>query len=292
MMTCTLCWVLSAVFLTCSHFKSCLGDDLYFARSPAGDKFLSVKHVDIARLSDLLRIRLSAERIWMRITDPSSTKTRLSDLSKVFLRFLLRWCKAPFLLRPLKCPDLHGERPVYWDSASWRDLGLTLPDDAARAITCWETLAQMGLVVLLSSAMPGGRLFVMIRSWSDSAGAEATSNNLFTTKKPLCYFALRLAMLSWQTSIELDVHHIAGTRTGIADFLSRWAGDVSQLSDEWNLDMRTPMPISRLWQENSDVRLWPPNEHLLWDLPKAFSFLLSRERLESGGVSPRILALG
>ena len=215
-----------------ADLKTCLGEDLYFQKPPPGTeipiggKLLSVKRVDIARLSNLLHIRLSSKRIWMRVTDPADNRRKLCGLSKTFLRFLLQWCKAPFLNRPLRRQELlqplefaadamakgdcigiggflrFSDSPAIWFSeqfslSTWRNLGLSLPDDASRAITCWETLAQIGQVVLAATSVPSGRLSVTIRSWSDNTGAESTSNKLFTTKKPLCYFAQRLAMLSW-----------------------------------------------------------------------------------------------
>ena len=39
------------------------------------------------------------------------------------------------------------------------------------------------------------------------------------------------------------------------------------------MDLQVAMPISRLWLGNADVRLWPPDEPLLWDLPKVLFFV-------------------
>ena len=90
------------------------------------------------------------------------------------------------------------------------------------------------------------------------------------------YFAQRLAMLSWQTSIELDVHHIAEKRNVKADFLSRWTGNFDLLSSKWDEDFRVAMPISRLWMSGFGHQ----TSRYFGICPKAFLCLLSREWLE------------
>ena len=87
-----------------ANLKTCLGEDLYFHKQlsgtkiPIGGKLLSVKHVDIARLSHLLHIRLSSKRIWMRVTDPADNRRKICGRSKTFLHFLLQCYSGARLL--------------------------------------------------------------------------------------------------------------------------------------------------------------------------------------------------
>ena len=65
----------------------------------------------------------------------------------------------------------------------------------------------------------------------------------------------------------LDVQHIAGYKNDDADYLSRWDG-AEPLREKWDLDdFRVRMPVERLWESASDVRVFPADEHLLWRLP-------------------------
>ena len=230
-----------------------------------------MKHQALRSKADLRRVGISPKRIWLRITNPASSKRRLSHQSKVFLRYWQQWAQMPFFSRPLAMPPRWlpdafaadacasgnkigiggfikmGDAPAVWFSEvfslrSLQKLISDLPSVAQEAITCWETLAQMGLVLLLASCFPGGRLKICVPSWCDNTGAESTSNKLFCTSLPLAFFAQKLSLLSWHTGISLDVHHVAGFENTIADHLSRWmeghfSGWVeclaSALSDLW-----------------------------------------------------------
>ena len=117
-------------------------------------------------------------------------------------------------------------------------------------------MAQLGLVILFSKSVPGGRVRVCIPSFSDNTGAEASCNKLLTTASPLCYFTQQLALVSWRCGVVLDVQHIAGYKNDDADYLSHWDG-AEPLREKWNLDFRVCMPVERLWESVSDVRVFP-----------------------------------
>ena len=189
------------------EFISCISDDLLIQRQlpgaalPLGGRLLSVKHQALRSKADLRRVGISPKRIWLRITNPASSKRRLSHQSRVFLRYWQQWAQMPFFSRPLAMPPRWlpdtfaadacasgnkigiggfikmGDAPAVWFSEvfslrSLQKLISDLPSVAQEAITCWETLAQMGLVLLLASCFPGGRLKICVPSWCDNTGAS------------------------------------------------------------------------------------------------------------------------
>ena len=284
---------------------SCISDDLLVQRQlpgaalPLGGRLLSVKHQALRSKADLRRVGVSPKRIWLRITNPASSKRRLSHQSKVFLRYWQQWAQMPFFSRPLAMPPRWlpdafaadacasgnkigiggfikmGDAPAVWFSEVFslralQKLISDLPSVAQEAITCWETLAQMGLVLLLASCFPGGRLKICVPSWCDNTGAESTSNKLFCTSLPLAFFAQKLSLLSWHTGISLDVHHVAGFENTIADHLSRWM-EGEELPSGFSLDDRFRLSWEMLWHFKPDVRIWPESHGLLWQ-PQSFAF--------------------
>ena len=56
-----------------------------------------------------------------------------------------------------------------------------------RDIVCYETLAQLAIVKLMTLHIPAQRYALRISSLSDNTGAEAGVNSLFTTKTPLAF---------------------------------------------------------------------------------------------------------
>ena len=145
-------------------------------------------------------------------------------------------------------------------------MGLPMDPSANLDIVPYETLAQIALVVVFSSACVGGRMRVTIPSWTDNSGTESICSKLFTTVMPLALFAQRLATLAWQSSVHLDASHIAGEHNTLADLLSRWDGE-SQLPSDIHHDMRVSCPLPVLWDGERDVRLWPRDASLLWEPP-------------------------
>ena len=98
------------------HWQSlanALDDSLYFVSSPAGSgipvggKLLSAKHVELRRRSDLKLVQPSGKRVWLRIADPRTEKRKLSDTSREFVKFWMRWAIcSPRLPLPSATPIL------------------------------------------------------------------------------------------------------------------------------------------------------------------------------------------
>ena len=94
---------------------------------------------------------------------------------------------------------------LFWFSELFRvqdflDLGLPMDSSANLDIVSYETLAQIALVLVFSSACVGGRMRISIPSWTDNSGTEAVCNKLFTTVMPLALFVQRLATIAWQSA--------------------------------------------------------------------------------------------
>ncbi|CAE7785472.1 unnamed protein product [Symbiodinium sp. CCMP2592] len=279
-----------------------LTDDLHFRKSPPGStippesKLLSARHVEIKCKADLRLVRATGKRVWIRVADASSSKRRISTVSRQFIMFWVHFCMRPQMPRCLSLPPLDFQyslaadacakgndigiggwvelpnQPIVWFSEwftvqDFRSLGLPMKDDANLDITAYETLAQLALLIAFISITPTGRLRVCIPSWSDNSGTESLTNKLFTVHTPLCFFAQKLATRSWQSGISLDCTHIAGCHNDRADFLSRWKGDLQELPSRFNLDHRVRCPLTVLWEGERDVRVFPPHANLLWQPP-------------------------
>ena len=190
--------------------------------------------------ADLLSIPLGDKTIWLRIADPGSKRRLLSALSRELLLFWAGWSRLPPQYVPLRQPpSLHAEAAAdamasgstfaiggfiklasgtLWFSESYSIsdfsfANIALHSSASSDISCYECLAQIALVVLLQTALPGARLSIRIASLSDNTGAETCANKLYSSKMPLAAFGQRLALLSSYCGIFLDVTHIAGRRT-------------------------------------------------------------------------------
>ncbi|CAE7322072.1 unnamed protein product [Symbiodinium sp. CCMP2592] len=279
-----------------------LTDDLHFRKSPPGStippgsKLLSARHVEIKCKADLRLVRATGKRVWIRVADASSSKRRISTVSRQFIMFWVHFCMRPQMPRCLSLPPLDFQyslaadacakgndigiggwvelpnQPIVWFSEwftvqDFRALGLPMKDDANLDITAYETLAQLALLIAFISITPTGRLRVCIPSWSDNSGTESLTNKLFTVHTPLCFFAQKLATRSWQSGISLDCTHIAGCHNDRADFLSRWKGDLQELPSRFILDHRVRCPLTVLWEGERDVRIFPPDANLLWQPP-------------------------
>ena len=109
--------------------------------------------------------------------------------------------------------------PALFTLSQFQRLIPNLPGKAQLCVTAWETLAQSGLVILLSSCAPSGRLALRIPSWSDNSAAEAAASKLFCTTMPLTIFVQKL--LSRRVGVQLDTSHIPGPENKTADALSR-----------------------------------------------------------------------
>ena len=148
-----------------------LNDSLVFVANPPGtaitpgSRLLEARHVALSCKRDLAKVPTS-KRIWMRITNPSTTRRKLSASSRESLEFWLQWCDLPPLYFPLQKPpaapvvlaaadaradgNLVGiggfiqweEGPCTWFSQTWTldelaVLGLPLQHPAHRDITCY-----------------------------------------------------------------------------------------------------------------------------------------------------------
>ena len=289
------------------QIRSFLRADLLFVSTPPGtsirpgSKLLSVRHVPINDMVDLLRVRNTGKRLWARVADPSTGKRRLSSTSLQFLQFWQTWCLGPQVFRPLACSPFDTSvslaadacascdhigiggwvafagQPRIWFSeafcvSDFTELGLPMKAEANLDIVSYETLSQIALMLCFASACVGGRLRICIPSWSDiNSGTEAVANKLFTTVVPLCYSAQRLATLAWRAAVSLDCSHISGCHNEKADWLSRWNG-ADSLPPEWRPEHRIRLPLSMLREGKRDIRLFPSDARLLWQPPlPAFS---------------------
>ncbi|CAE7498620.1 unnamed protein product [Symbiodinium natans] len=279
----------------------CVNEGLVFTSTPPGTsiptgaKLIEARHLALQSKKDLAKIPTS-KRIWMRVTDPSTTRRKLSVSSRESLQFWLKWCEVPPLFFPLQKPadvpivcaaadaradgDLVGiggfiewpSRQISWFSQSWRvsdlsSLGVPLQVPAHQDITCYETLAQLGLILCLHSVVPLARWTVRLRTLSDNTGAEAGINKLYSSAFPLSVFLKRLSMLACLTGIELDVFHVPGEKNDDADLLSRWSDESQPLPAKFLPDFRVDCSLARIWHFRSDVRLWPPDAKLKWQPP-------------------------
>ncbi|CAE7249309.1 unnamed protein product [Symbiodinium sp. CCMP2592] len=177
-----------------------LTDDLHFRKSPPGStippgsKLLSARHVEIKCKADLRLVRATGKRVWIRVADASSSKRRISTVSRQFIMFWVHFCMRPQMPRCLSLPPLDFQyslaadacakgndigiggwvelpnQPIVWFSEwftvqDFRSLGLPMKDDANLDITAYETLAQLALLIAFISITPTGRLRVCIPSW-------------------------------------------------------------------------------------------------------------------------------
>ena len=282
-----------------AELHSCVNDDLLFVKAPSGTaiplgaKLIEVRHMPIKRRSDLSKIVLSCKRVWIRVSDPSQSKRKLSKNSVALLTFWQRWCDLPALLRPLQftpratlvaAADAMGagtnfaiggfvklSSATIWFSEQYTVsdfgfAGIELSSRASDNISCYECLAQIALLHCLSAALPGGRMHVRIPSWSDNTGAEAVSNKLFTSSYPLSIFAQRLALFSCFSGIELDTTHISGHRNELADWLSRWNG-TDTLPSGIAPEFRVRLDLRQLWFRERCVSFHPADFKPPWNVP-------------------------
>ena len=232
-----------------------LTDDLIFKSqprgtfTPLGSRLLAVRHQSVQSRQDLAYVRISDCRVWLRISNLSSSRRRLSQEScrvlTIFEHWLLRLnpmiSMRPHLTVPFEaCADARASgnnctiggyvsRPTLgqvWFSetfaySEFARMGIPVKREMQRDIACYEALAQAGLILAVAHLCPCSRLPIRLCSGSDNVGAEAGINNTFTTSRPLAYFLERIALLSAMFHVLLDVNHMPGALNTKSDALSR-----------------------------------------------------------------------
>ena len=282
-------------------FLDCISDDLSFHSVPSGmgvslgSKVISLRHKNVASKADLLSIPLGDKTIWLRIADPGSKRRLLSTLSRELLLFWAGWSRLPPQFVPLRQPPaLPAEAAAdamacgstfaiggfiklpsgtLWFSecysiSDFAFANIPLHSSASSDISCYECLAQIALVVLLQTALPGSRLSIRLASLSNNTGAETAANKLYSSKMPLAAFCQRLALLSSHCGIFLDASHVAGPKNVEADFLSRWR-EHQPLPPSWTSIGRRRLQLRDLWFAHPQVHSEPPDACFPFQIPKS-----------------------
>ena len=71
---------------------------------PLGGRLLSIRHQDVRTKAEVAKVRLTGKHIWLRVTDPTDTRRRLSKTRRALLDFWSQWCDLPPLHRPRREP--------------------------------------------------------------------------------------------------------------------------------------------------------------------------------------------
>jgi len=146
------------------------------------------------------------------------------------------------------------------------EMGICLEADLQRSITCMETLAQIGILFLTARFFYFARMPIRLTSLSDNTGAEASSNKLFCTSKPLCLFVEKLCIFFSMSGIEMDVSHIPAKENVEADLLSRW-DFASPIPCGFVSSNRVEFTLQDLWTGRPKPSLHPPLASLPWNPP-------------------------
>ena len=279
---------------------TCLDDNLIFQTQPqgsgipVGSKLLSVRHQDIKSKSDLSSIYLSERRLWLRVRDFDSSKRKLSEDSLRILRIYLDWISTTSLVKSLFPRQLWqgfcaadacayddicqiggfirfpSGSTVWYSSrftyADFAQLEIPVTSEMQKFIACFETLAQIALMFILSRNSPGYRFPLRIASLTDNSGTESGGNKLFSTTFPMNLFLEKLTILCTSSGMELDLSHISGERNDEADALSRWdfSGDPPFGHELHN---RVPITLPELWSTTPHVAVHPSDTYLAWQIP-------------------------
>ena len=176
---------------------------------PVGGRLLAARHQNISCLADLAKVRLTERRLWLRGSNAASSRRKLSAHSLRALSVAEHWLAYSFPQRSMRAPMqlpfearadasakgtstiiggyvCHPTLGQLWFSESFslrdfRDLGVSVSPDMASEISCYEALAQGGLIIAASSLLPSCSVPIRLPSASDNTGAEAALNACFTT---------------------------------------------------------------------------------------------------------------
>ncbi|CAE7519848.1 unnamed protein product [Symbiodinium sp. CCMP2592] len=215
---------------------SYLDDKLRFTGCPPGtgispgSTLLSARHKPLKSKEDLALVPVSTKRMWLRVTDPTSSKRRLCESSRETLAFFAHLSSRDWRPRPLRPPptssvesaaDAFGKGNdcgvggwlllpsgrLLWFAHRYTvkdflDLGLPMQADANLDISSYETLAQCFVLLAFWKAHGSGRLALTLPAlMSDNSGAESVCNKLYTSKVPLNLFVRKLSMWSSITGV-------------------------------------------------------------------------------------------
>ncbi|CAE7409115.1 unnamed protein product [Symbiodinium sp. CCMP2592] len=256
-----------------------LDDKLRFTGSPPGTSIspgstlLSARHKALRSKDDLASVPVSTKRMWLRITDPTSSKRRLSESSRETLAFFAHLSSREWRPRPLRPPPTSAVESAADAFGKGNDCGVggsANAPDANLDISSYETLAQCFVLLAFWKAHGSGRLALTLPALSDNSGAESVCNKLYTSKVPLTLFVRKLSMWSSITGVTLDCSHIAGEKNDDADLLSRWDGS-TELPDKFLTSNRIELSLSEFWLIRFQVTLFPADTFLKWQLPSADS---------------------
>ncbi|CAE7036567.1 unnamed protein product [Symbiodinium sp. CCMP2592] len=285
-----------------SGIHTYLDDKLRFTGKPPGTSIsegstlLSARHKTLHSKADLALVPVSTKRMWLRVTDPTSSKRRLSESSRETLSFFAHLSSRDWRPRPLRPPPMSSVESaadafgkgndcgvggwlllpcgrLLWFSHRYTvqdflELGLPMQPDANLDISSYETLAQCYVLLAFWKAHGSGRLALKLPALSDNSGAESVCNKLYTSKVPLNLFVRKLSMWSSITGVTLDCSHIAGEKNDDADLLSRWDG-CAELPAKFLPSNRIELYLSEFWQIRFQVTLFPADTFLKWQLPSA-----------------------
>ncbi|CAE7743625.1 unnamed protein product [Symbiodinium sp. CCMP2592] len=285
-----------------SGIHTYLDDKLRFTGKPPGTSIsegstlLSARHKTLHSKADLALVPVSTKRMWLRVTDPTSSKRRLSESSRETLSFFAHLSSRDWRPRPLRPPptssvesaaDAFGKGNdcgvggwlllpcgrLLWFSHRYTvqdflELGLPMQPNANLDISSYETLAQCYVLLAFWKAHGSGRLALKLPALSDNSGAESVCNKLYTSKVPLNLFVRKLSMWSSITGVTLDCSHSAGEKNDDADMLSRWDG-CAELPAKFLPSNRIELYLSEFWQIRFQVTLFPADTFLKWQLPSA-----------------------
>ncbi|CAE7366635.1 unnamed protein product [Symbiodinium sp. CCMP2592] len=221
-----------------SGIHTYLDDKLRFTGKPPGTSIsegstlLSARHKTLHSKADLALVPVSTKRMWLRVTDPTSSKRRLSESSRETLSFFAHLSSRDWRPRPLRPPptssvesaaDAFGKGNdcgvggwlllpcgrLLWFSHRYTvqdflELGLPMQPNANLDISSYETLAQCYVLLAFWKAHGSGRLALKLPALSDNSGAESVCNKLYTSKVPLNLFVRKLSMWSSITGVTLD----------------------------------------------------------------------------------------
>ena len=275
-----------------------LTDDLIFKSQPhgtfipVGSRLLAVRRQNVQSKQDLAYVRISDRRLWLGISNLSSSRRRLSQDSCRVLTIFEHWLlhlnpmvsMRPHMTVPFEasadarasgttctiggyvCHPCLGQ---VWFSETFNrsefaHMGVPVKREMQRDIACYEALAQAGLVSAVSHLCPCSHVPIRLCSGSDNVGAEAGVNNTFITSRLLAYFLERIALLSAMFHVLLDVNHIPGALNTKSDALSRPAEKAHPLDCAQDTQLR--ITLANLWQPLAQVSVSPASATPLWQV--------------------------